>query len=123
MTTVRVSLLLLLVCCVSCKKNVAGGKSQIEGKVAHHSKNIGGAMVYIKYNAKEFPGRDFMKYDTYVKADATGNYSFHCYKGDYYLYAYGTDTLAEPTPVDGGLPVHVRTKEIVKADIALSELH
>ena len=107
----------------SCKKNLAGGKAEISGKVAHHSKMIGGAMVYVKYNATEFPGKDIMQYDTYVKADASGNYTFDCYKGDYYLYALGFDTLTAPTLVDGGVPVHVRSKEIVRADIAVSELH
>jgi hypothetical protein len=107
----------------SCKKNEAGGKAQIQGTVAHHSKVIGNALVYIKYGATEFPGKTYSDYDTYVKADAGGNYSFNCYKGDYFLYAVGIDSLAGPKQVDGGVPVHIRAKEVVKADIAVSEEH
>src|SRR5688572_9930555 len=76
---------------VSCKKNQLGGKSTVFGKVAHHSKSIANATVFIKFNAKEFPGRDTTVYDAKVKADANGNYSFKCYRGEYYLYGFGID--------------------------------
>ena len=39
-----------------CKKNQLGGKSNIKGKVMHHDLAIPYAMIYIKYNATEFPG-------------------------------------------------------------------
>jgi hypothetical protein len=115
--------LVFLLVCASCKKNEAGGKAEIKGRIAHHSKAIGNATVYIKYDATEFPGKTVSAYDTYVKGDAQGNYSFKCYKGDYYLYAVGIDSLAVPTLVEGGVPVHVRSKEFVRADIAVAEEH
>lgn len=107
----------------ACKKNEAGGKSEIKGTISHHGKAIGNAMVYIKYNATEFPGKTVTDYDTYVAGDAQGKYSFKCYKGDYYLYALGQDMLAQPIPVEGGVPVHIRSKEVVEIDIAVSEKH
>ena len=106
-----------------CKKNGAGGNATISGQVLHHSKPIALALIYVKYDAREFPGADISLYDTQVQADAVGNYSFACYKGDYFLYAKGTDLLNVPVEVDGGVPVKVRAKEMVKADIVVSEVH
>jgi hypothetical protein len=51
---------------------------------------IKGARVYVKYNAQEFPGSDFSKYDKTVSADTNlahshiegmkcGKYFFICY--------------------------------------------
>src|SRR5688572_16623333 len=104
-------LLLLTVLCVfvSCKKNQLGGKSSIHGTVAHHSRVIPYATVFIKFNAKEFPGEDTTAYDSKVVADANGEYNFKVFKGDYYLYGYGFDySIAAPHIVDGGTPVRVR---------------
>lgn len=106
---------------VSCKKNQAGGKSTIKGKVAHHSKVIPFATVFIKFKAKDFPGSDTTVYDTKVHADANGEYSFSCYKGDYFLYGRGIDDAAVPPLVVGGAPVHIRNNETVQADIAVTE--
>jgi hypothetical protein len=104
----------------SCKKNQLGGKATISGKVAHHSKPIGNARVFIKFNAKEFPGEDTTLYNDKVWADADGNYSIKCYKGDYYLWGYGFDFGINKV-VTGGLPVHLRNKEKVNVDVAVSE--
>ena len=114
----------------ACKKNQAGGNAEIKGRVLHHGRAIPHATVYIKYNAKEFPGEDVSRsdthsnYDTEVVADAKADYSFKCYKGDYFLYAKGYDVLPDSTyAVDGGVPVTVRSKEVVEADVAVSEEH
>ena len=106
-----------------CKKNQAGGDSEISGVVAHHSQTIPNATVYIKYNAKEFPGKDSSVYDTSVKCDAEGFYTFKCYKGDYYLYATGLDKSSPPDYVKGGAPVSIRKNEKVRADLAVTEAH
>jgi hypothetical protein len=108
---------------LSCKKNQLGGKSTIKGNVAHHSRPIPNSTVFIKFNAKEFPGEDTNSYDSKVRTDAAGNFSFKCYKGDYYLYGHGLDyTLPQP-PYDvvGGTPVHVRNKETLDVEVAVSE--
>lgn len=105
---------------ISCKKNQLGGKSTVKGAVVHHAKIIPNATVYIKFNAKEFPGADVSLYDESVKADHHGSYSFKCYKGDYYLYGVGYDS-AISKPVLGGIPVHIRNKETVEADVAVTE--
>jgi hypothetical protein len=107
----------------SCKKNEPGGTCVISGVVKHHSKIIGDATVYIKFNATEFPGADSSKYDTHIKADANGNYVFRCYKGDYYLYATGIDDRVPPLYVSGGVPAKVRHKEELTVDVAVTEKH
>lgn len=106
----------------SCKKNELGGKSIIKGTVKHHNKIIANATVFIKFNAKEYPGSDTMLYDSKVKADANGNYLVKCYKGDYYLLGFGYD-LDVPPPyyVKGGVPVKIRNNETVEIDIAVTE--
>ncbi len=106
----------------SCKKNQLDGNSIIRGKVVHHSKAIAGARVFIKFNAKEFPGKDTSIYDAKVLADANGNFNFYCYKGDYYLFGYGQDLAIDPPYiVIGGVPVKIRTKEQVDLQIAVTE--
>src|SRR4051812_262025 len=101
---------------IACKKNEAGGRSTVTGFVKHHEKAIGNAVVYVKYDTTEFPGADSSKYDTSVKADAQGNYSFKCYKGSYYLYATGIDDRVPQLYVTGGIPVKVRDKEKLEAN-------
>jgi hypothetical protein len=113
--------IIVLVISFSCKKNQLGGNSTVLGKVFHHSKAIAGASVYIKFNAKEFPGTDVSVYDSKVLADKDGNYSFTCYKGDYYLYGVGIDNQSPPLPVFGGTPLHIRSNESITIDIAVTE--
>lgn len=119
---ILLSTLVVFMFLISCKKNQLGGKSTITGKVAHHSKAIAYATVFIKFKAKEFPGKDTTVYDDKVRADADGNFSIKCYKGDYYLYGYGYDyALVPPYVVHGGAPVHLRNKEKEELDLAVSE--
>ncbi len=114
--------LALLFSFAACKKNQIGGKASVKGVVAHHGKPIPNARVFIKYGTTEFPGEDYTSYDTYVDADADGNYKIQLYKGSYYLFAKGYD-MAIPPPylVIGGLSVSVRNKENLTKDIAVSE--
>lgn len=106
----------------SCKKNQVGGSAEVTGIVAHHEKPIPDAYVYIKYDTKEFPGDDYTKYDTYIKADGNGNYTIPLYKGSYYIYSRGYDyALPAPYIVKGGLAVTVRNKEKLTKDIAVTE--
>lgn len=112
---------LISVFIVSCKKNQAGGKATIKGRVSHHSKAIPFATVFVKFKAKDFPGSDTTAYDDKVRADANGDYSFKCYKGDYFLYGRGIDDASVPPIVVGGVPVHIRNNETVEANIAVTE--
>ncbi len=113
---------ILLLSISSCKKDQLGGKSSIKGVVTHHNTPVPDAYVYIKFNTSEFPGDDYKLYDTYVQADANGNYSFSVYKGTYYLYASGLDLdLPPPYTVKGGLSVTIKNKEHLVRDIAVSE--
>ena len=105
-----------------CHKEGPGGKAAIAGMVMHHTKPISGAVVYIKYGAKESPGSDITYYDESVTADTSANYKFaDLRKGDYYLFAVGYDSTG-PYPVTGGVPVKIKTKtETAQADVHVSE--
>lgn len=117
-----IALALLSLLTVACKKNQLGGNATISGTVRHHAKPISDAVVYIKFNAKEFPGHDVAAYDDKVTVDAAGNYSIRCYKGDYYLYSVGRDpAIVAPYLVTGGAPVRIRAKEEVRIDLAVTE--
>ena len=120
----KIILVLVLFCAfIACKKNQLGGKATINGVVSHHEKRIGKAVVYIKFNAKEFPGTDSSKYDASVIANEAGEFKFECYKGDYYLYGTGLDFRPAATYVNGGVPVKLRNKEKVDITVAVSEPH
>ncbi|MBX3164663.1 MAG: hypothetical protein KF900_09280 [Bacteroidetes bacterium] len=120
--TMKLCVLCVLILFSSCKKNQLGGKSVIQGKVIHHSKRIANATVFIKYNAKEFPGTDTTLYDDKVRADKDGNYTMKCYKGNYYLFGFGRDSaIAAPYIVIGGTPVHIRHNETLDIDVAVTE--
>lgn len=112
-----------LIAFFSCKKNQLGGKASVKGRVIHHSLPIANAIVYIKFNATEFPGDDISLYNTSVTADAQGNYEIsNFYKGSYYLYSKGYDyTIASPYIVKGGISVSVRNGEHLTKDIAVTE--
>lgn len=124
MKTIVKSLLIfsLVISFASCKKNTTGGKASIKGRVMHHTKPVADAIVYIKFNTTEFPGNDVKNYDTYVQADASGNYGIPLYKGSYYLYAVGNDLdIPYPYLVKGGLSFSIRNKEKLEKDIAVTE--
>jgi hypothetical protein len=106
----------------SCKKNQLGGKSSLKGVVNHHGKPIPNAIVYIKFNATEFPGDDYTNYDTSVQADAEGNYSISFFKGNYYIYSKGNDLdIVYPHLVKGGFSVSLRNNEKLVKNIAVTE--
>lgn len=108
---------------VSCKKNELGGNAVIEGTTVHHSKVITKATVFIKFNAKEFPGNDTNAYDAKVRVDEKGYFKFNVYKGSYYLYGFGYDyAIPKPYHVVAGVPVkNIRAKETVSVTIPLTE--
>lgn len=106
----------------SCKKNQTGGKASLKGTVKHHEKPIADAFVYIKFNSTEFPGDNYKNYDTYVEADASGNFTIPLYKGSYYIYAVGRDLdIPSPFEVKGGFSFSIRNKENLVKDIAVTE--
>jgi hypothetical protein len=113
---------LLILHLVACKKNQLGGSSVISGRVSHHSKPIPNAMVYVKLGAKEFPGTDSSRYDAKIKANSDGFYRIECYRGDYYLYATGIDLQSQPLYVRGGTSVTLRKNESAEIEIAVTEI-
>ena len=112
--------ILLLISIWGCKKNQLGGKATVKGSVLHHEKLIPRARIFVKFNAKEFPGADTTSYDSRVVADADGNYTLACYKGNYYLYGVGYDDAIQ-LKVYGGLAVSIRNNETVNTDVAVTE--
>ena len=115
-------LLLVTSLVFSCRKEGPGGKASIQGMVKHHSKLIPGAVVYIKYGAKEFPGSNITYYNASVNADANAHYVFPDMKrGDYYLFGIGFDSTIVQI-VTGGIPVQIKSKtETVNSDISVTE--
>lgn len=107
----------------SCKKNGFGGGSGVSGIVSHHGKPIPDATVYIKFNAKDFPGEDLSVYEGRVYSNANGYYEItNFYQGDYYLYAIGSDpAIAAPFTVKGGVSVSLGMKERKDVDIPVGE--
>lgn len=107
----------------SCKKNGFGGSSGVSGIVSHHGKPISEATIYIKFNAKDFPGEDLSVYDGKVYSNVNGYYEItNFYQGDYYLYAIGSDpAIAAPYTVKGGISVSLGSKERKDQDIPVGE--
>jgi hypothetical protein len=106
-----VSLLVILILS-SCEKPGTGGKARLSIHVIRSatSSPVGGATVYIKYGATEFPGADPINYDAQQVADNSGRTDFFELKrGDYYLYAVGMDTVAGVMTA-GGVTFDIRNK-------------
>lgn len=94
-----------------CKKEGTTGSTAIATLVKHHEKSIPFATVYIKYNAKEFPGEDLSKYNDSKVTDKQGHVHFeNLQKGDYYFYAVGYDSSIA-APVRGGTPCKIIRKD------------
>lgn len=118
------TLLLFLSCTIaSCKKEGTGGKSKVNGYVKHHNELIPNAIVYIKYGATEFPGRDVSAFDDQITADSNAHYEFDgLQKGDYYLYGVGMDGMgASSYPVVGGIGIKLKRNESIEANVPVTE--
>ena len=72
--------------------------------------------VYVKYNAKEFPGTDPIVYDVFFVGDIGHEY-INCNKlkcGNYYLYAVAIDSVTSHR-VSGGVPIQIKYSERKKS--------
>lgn len=121
--------LLLLSCSLillfSCTKEGTGGDAELMGTVKHHSLAIPGAIVYIKYGAKEFPGTELSKYDASTTASLSdAHYHFEGLKrGNYYLYGVGYDSSINSV-VTGGVAVKIKfgdRKGVTEQDVQVVE--
>ncbi len=105
----------------ACHKEGIGGKSNVDGKVMHHEKPIGNAIVYIKYGVTEFPGTDVANYDDHTSCDANAKYEFtNLRKGDYYLYAVGLDDEIL-SQVSGGIAIKLKYNRDIGTDVPVTE--
>jgi hypothetical protein len=105
-----------------CRKAGNGGKADVSIYVKHHANPIAAAMVYVKYNQKEFPGPDLKEYDDSVKTGSVSHALGHVHlhnlkKGYYYFYALGFDS-AISEKVTGGVCLHISFNER-KKDLTL----
>jgi hypothetical protein len=113
----------LIVILTGCTKNAGlGGDNTIVATAKHHGLIISNATIYIKYNAKEFPGESTAVYDDYKTAGANGQVKFEGLKrGDYYFYGIGFDSTINQTVV-GGIPVQLLQKSGEKIiDVPVTE--
>ncbi|MFT4665398.1 MAG: hypothetical protein ACI8YQ_000320 [Polaribacter sp.] len=111
-------LLLALSLCFSCNRDDDDNTDQptpigrIFGQVMHHEDLIPDALVYIKYDATEFPGIDPSNYDDQVTVDSIdASFEFtNLGKGSYYLFGIGNDEACF-CEVIGGIPVALISDE------------
>jgi hypothetical protein len=112
----------------ACEKPGIGGDVNLSVWVKHHRDTIPGAIVYIKYGAKEFPGHDISKYDDHLVTGVDGHHRGHGHfknlkRGHYYLYSTGFDNAIN-MEVNGGIPVEIKIKAgEVMVDVPVSEEH
>lgn len=97
---------------LSCKKAGLGGSATIVAFPKHHGAPIYGATVYVKFNAKDFPGSSISSYDaTFVgEPDEDHVHLKELKKGDYYFYAVGYDSSISEM-VYGGQPFTIKRKD------------
>jgi len=112
---IPISIIILLFIFSSCKKAGTGGAFTIAAFPKHHSVPIKGAIIYIKYNAKDFPGEDVSVYDDSGVVDTMPGEDPHFHfdglkRGNYYLYSVGYDSTISQV-VKGGIPVEINEKE------------
>jgi hypothetical protein len=119
-----ISLLLILTLFIysSCTKPGLGGEAEIHIEVKHHSTLIPNSKVYIKYDAKDFPGDDLSQYDASITTNAMAHGHFeNLKKGNYYIYGVGFDSTINQT-VTGGMKVKVSKKdEMIDVTLQVTE--
>lgn len=116
-----ISMIILSLAFSSCHKEGLGGNASITGTVYHHTVAIPNCIVYIKFDATEFPGENPGLYNASVQADSKGEYIFQkVYKGDYYLYAVGNDETIKEV-VRGGVHVKTKRNKMITQDIPVTE--
>lgn len=98
----------------ACTKPGLGGEASILAFPKHHDDPIPDATIYIKYDAKEFPGTDVSVYDDAEVASVHPGEDPHAHftnleKGSYYLYGVGFDSSINQI-VTGGIPVEITEK-------------
>ena len=114
----------------ACYKEGHGGKASIIVSVRHEEGTtnhlVRGAAVCIKYGASDSPGSDCSAYDESKVADTTyAKASFtNLYKGDYYIFADGIDTVnvagvgITTMLVNGGIAVTIKKRtEVVEVTV------
>ena len=107
----KIFLAIIIMSLFSCTKGGTGGEAKINFKVFHHEQKIPNAVVYIKYDTKDFPGEDIGNYDaSYTSsAEATGSIE-NLKKGNYYVYGVGYDSAIAQI-VKGGVSFKINKKD------------
>ena len=95
----------------------------ITGHVLHHNDAIPNTIVYIKYDATDFPGPNPEDYDDQTIASSDdAEYTFSgLEKGSYYLYGIGNDASCF-CEVVGGIPITLdNNTHVVESNIPVTE--
>jgi hypothetical protein len=123
MKTFKTLFILGAMALLSCTKAGTGGKVEVACFPQHHEKAIKGATVYVKFNAKDFPGTDITKYDLAVAGEENEDHVHveDLKKGSYYFYAVGYDSTISQT-VYGGILIKIKEKSgEIDLDIPVTE--
>ena len=123
-----VLLALLLVLQYSCKKKKEYVPATVAVYVKHHGALIPAAKVYVKYDAKEFPGTEASNYNDSAVCGVEGHGIGHTHfkdlaAGDYYFYSTGYDSTIMDEVIGGiGLTVgESEEKQELTLDIPVTE--
>jgi len=106
----------------SCAKPGPGGEAEIHINAKHHDALIPNTVVYIKYDANDFPGDDLSLYDASITTDAMAHGHFKdLKKGNYYIYGVGFDSAINQA-LTGGMKVRISKKdEMTEVDLQITE--
>lgn len=129
MKSARIALLLTAgsLALISCSRKESGtagkgGNASLSCSPSHHGafKNIINAKVYIKYNTLDLP----KNFDDSLQCSIRDNKATATFsglkKGDYYLYARGTDTTIGSI-VEGGRPFTISEESAQAVTILVTE--
>ena len=98
----------------ACRKAGTGGDAEIQAMTMHHDAHVHDATVYLKFDAKEFPGTNIADYDLSAEVGADGHAHFTGLKrGKYFVYGVGFDSTINQT-VTGGVAVEIKKKDEIK---------
>lgn len=103
---------LLLVLFASCHKAGTGGEAILNVHILKTGGvgTVPGCHVYLKYDARDYPGSTLSDYDENIIADYGGHAQFtNLRKGYYYVLVTGRDTTTGDS-VSGSVPYDIRER-------------
>ena len=104
-------LLFLFLILFSCRRAGTGGDNTLVVFPKHHATSVSGATVFVRFNAKDFPGSTKADYDIQVDGEANEDHVHvkGLRKGNYFLYCTAFDSTISSL-VSGGIAVTISSK-------------